>query len=59
MIKAIFTIAEDDLQDVARDCIGRELTEEELRIVIKNFEFGIEWYETAKVAVEEAVGEEI
>jgi hypothetical protein len=57
MIKAIFTIAEEDLNDIAQDKIGRELTADEMRMAIKNFEWGIQWHEVAEIAVDLAVEE--
>jgi hypothetical protein len=57
MNKRVFTIVEEDLQDVALERIGRELTPDEMRKAIKNFENGIEWHEVAAVAVDWAVEE--
>jgi hypothetical protein len=57
MNKAILTITEDDLHQIARDKIGRELTPAEMRTAAGNFEFGIEWAETAEIAVDAAIEE--
>jgi hypothetical protein len=57
MDKRIFTIVEDDLQEIALEKFGRKLTPEEIRIAIKNFEYGIPWHEVAEVAVDFAVEE--
>jgi hypothetical protein len=55
MNKRIFSIVEDDLQDVALERIGRELTPEEMQSAIRYFENGIQWHEVAEVAVDLAV----
>jgi hypothetical protein len=55
MDKRIFTIVEDDLQEIALEKFGRKLTPEEMRIVVKNFEYGIPWHEVAEIAIDEAV----
>ncbi len=55
MDKPIFTVVEEDIQTIARERFGRDLTEEEMRTAVRCFEYGIEWHEVAKIAVEEAM----
>lgn len=55
MEKQVFTLIEEDFQMIARERIGRDLTEDEMRTTIRNFEHGIEWAEVAQIAVDEAV----
>lgn len=55
MSKPIFTIVEDDLQEVAKERHGRELTADEIRSAIDYFQDGIPWWETAKCAVDLAI----
>lgn len=57
MDKHVFTIVEEDLQTVARHRISRDLTADEMRRAIRNFENGIQWWEAAEVAVDVAVDE--
>lgn len=52
---AIFTLAEEDLQTIAKERIGRELTGEEIRIAVNCFHNGLEWAEIAKIAIDCAV----
>ena len=48
---AIYQITEDDLQDVALDQIGRELTVEEMESAVHYFEKSMGWWDTAVEAV--------
>jgi hypothetical protein len=43
MDKHVFTVVEEDLHTVARHRIGRDLTEDEMRRAVRNFENGIQW----------------
>ena len=54
--KILFCLVEADAQEVAKEQIGRELTEEELYQVQKGLEFGFEfWEEVMRTAIEETV----
>jgi len=55
MDKPIYTIVEEDMQMVARERIGRDLTDAEMRSAVRYFENGIQWAEVAEVAVDLAV----
>jgi len=55
MSKPIFTIVEEDIQSVASQRVGRQLTPDEMRSAIHYFENGIQWWETAECAVDLAV----
>ena len=53
-MKNIFTVSADDVQYVAIERMGRELTNEELRQVEKGVEFGLEcWAEVVINAIDE------
>ncbi len=54
---AFFTMVEEDLHMVAEESFGRALTSDELRTAIKCFENGINWHETAEIAVDFAVND--
>jgi len=55
MDKPIYIIVEEDFQTIARKRFGRELTEDEMRTAIHCFENGIQWDETAVIAITEAI----
>lgn len=57
MDKPVYTIVEEDLQTVARERIKRDLTADEMRRAVRNFENGIQWWEVAEVAIDLAVEE--
>ena len=51
--RPIFTITSEEVQKIAKEVIGRELTEEELRRVKKGIEFGLEcWEDVVRAAIE-------
>jgi len=53
-MKDIFVISVEDVQYLAKEKIGRELTFEELEWVQKGVEFGLEcWEEVVIYAIEE------
>jgi len=52
MDKPIFTLVKEDFQTLARQRIGRELTEDEMQSAVRYFENGIQWYEVADVAID-------
>ncbi len=54
MDKPIFTLVEEDFQTVARERIGRELTEDEMRSAVHLFENALDWMEYAECAIDEA-----
>lgn len=54
-MKVFYRICEEDLQDVAQEQLARPLTHEEMKKAKKYFENGLNWYETAWVAVQSAV----
>ena len=50
--RPVFAINREDVQAVAKEIAGRELTEEELRRVKKGIEFGLEcWEEVVRAAI--------
>lgn len=51
---AVFILVEGDFQAVAEERIGRQLTSDEMRSVVKAFENGINWYEVAECAIDNA-----
>jgi len=54
--KILFCLVEADAQELAKQQIGRELTEQELYQVQKGLEFGFEfWEEVMRTAIEETV----
>lgn len=54
--KILWCLLEDDAQEIAKEQIGRELTEEELIRVAKGLEFGFEfWEEVMRTSIEETV----
>lgn len=53
--RPFFKMVEEDLQCVAKERFSRDLTPDEMRSAIKYFENGIEWYETAEIAVDCAI----
>ncbi len=53
-MKDIFVLSVEDVQYLARKKIGRELTIEELELVQKGVEFGLEcWEEVVLTAIDE------
>lgn len=53
--RILWCLLEDDAQEIAKEEIGRELTEEELREVQNGLEFGFEfWEEVMRTSIEEA-----
>ena len=55
MSKPVFILIEDDFQEVARERIHRDLTEDELQSAVHYFQNGNQWWESAKAAVDLAV----
>ena len=54
--RPVFAINREDVQAVAKEIAGRELTEEELRRVKKGIEFGLECWEDVVRAAIKALG---
>ena len=53
-MKILFLLQDEDAQIIARAKIGRELTDDELELVKKGVEFGLEcWEEVMTTAIEE------
>ena len=53
----LFILTEEDAQTKAKEKIGRELTSDEMRLVAKGVESGLEcWDEVMGYAIDEAVG---
>jgi hypothetical protein len=55
--KPIFTLVETDLQAVARQRLGRDLTAGELQAAGRIFANAIDWWEYAECAIDEAIEE--
>lgn len=54
--RPIFAITSGEVQEIAREITGRELTEEELRRVKKGIEFGLEcWEDVVRAAIASAI----
>ncbi|HDM75065.1 MAG TPA: hypothetical protein ENG51_01175 [Deltaproteobacteria bacterium] len=51
----IFVLTVEDIQEVARKTIGRELSDDELHRVKAGIEAGLMWYEVTEEAVREVV----
>lgn len=57
--KCLFVLTFEDAQLAAKDLVGRELRDEELRDVRKGIEWGLEeWPEVMRTAILEAADEE-
>ena len=54
-LPAIFTFTEEDMQTIANERIGRELTADELRVAANCFHNGLQWAEIAEIAIDCAV----
>lgn len=55
-MKVLFVLTDEDAQILARDKVGRELTDDELECVKKGVEFGLEcWEEVMNTAIEEVI----
>ena len=55
LLNPIYTIIEDDIQTVARHRLHRDLTDEELHVASYAFANGMDWWDVAACAVDEAV----
>jgi len=54
--RPVFAINREDVQALAKEITGRELTEEELRRVKNGIEFGLEcWEDVVRTAIESAI----
>jgi hypothetical protein len=51
----LFILTEEDAQIMAGDLIGRDLTDDEMRIVRKGVESGLEWSDVLAAAIRGAV----
>lgn len=55
-MKVLFQLTDQDAQIIALEKLGRKLTDEELYIVRKGLEFGLEsWGEVMSLAIEGAI----
>ena len=52
---AVYTLTAEDFQGVAKERLGRELTEDELQSAVHHFGNGVDWCEYAEVAIDCAV----
>jgi len=54
--KILWCLLEDDAQEIAKQQMGRKLTDDELRSVQNGLSFGFEfWEEVMRTAIEETV----
>ena len=57
--RILYVLTVEDAQTIAKDTVGKKLTEEELCLVQKGVEsgFGHQWTDIMSIAIEEAVRE--
>jgi len=55
--KIIYSINIEDVQKVAEDELGRELNEDELKLIEKNIGEYFSWHETISMAINELIKE--
>ena len=55
--KCIYQLTIEDLQNVAEEELGRELTEKEIKIVEKEVAENIPWYDVIATAISDLISE--
>ena len=57
--KKFYSLCIEDIQDVAQDCLGRDLSEEELTTVIPEIERRIPWYDAIYDSIWEKIDSKV
>lgn len=58
MTNIIYYLNKDDVQEVATDQLGRELSEEEIALIENKIAENIAWYEAIASAISDVIGKE-
>ncbi|MEO0067938.1 MAG: hypothetical protein ABIK23_02245 [candidate division WOR-3 bacterium] len=53
--KVVYSLNVDDLQMVAKDCLNRRLTPDEINAIERKLDDFIDWYEAIQAAINEVV----
>ena len=56
--KKFYSLCIEDIQDVAQDCLGRDLSDAEVVTVIPEIEKRIEWYDAIYDSIAQKIGSE-
>ena len=51
-----YSLSIEDIQNVAQDCLGRDLSDAEVVVVIPEIEKRIEWYDVIYDSIAERIG---
>lgn len=57
MDKIIYSLCEEDINEIARQKMGRDLNNDEMRDAVKMLDSGLQWHEVASIAVDEIMVE--